>query len=102
MPNRQPPTVNGPVNRVPCPHCGRPNDLRELDVQNLLDTGSDIVCGPVDRAQNTGHCGRMFQIVGIAHVKVIRVAPVQGQPRHALPQAQPAYTIGGRQVRRLR
>lgn len=99
---KRPPTSKGPVHGVPCPHCGRPNDLRELDGQNVLDTGAEVICGPVDGAPNTGHCGRMFMVVSIQRVVVVTVAPMQGQPRQALPQAKPAYTIGARAVRRLR
>lgn len=100
---KAPPTTNGPVHHVPCPHCGKANDLRELDGQNLLDTGAEIICAPLDRTTpSVGYCGRMFQVVGILHVKLIRVAPMHAQPRHTLPQAQPAYTIGHRQVRRLK
>jgi hypothetical protein len=98
---RQPPTVNGPVHHVPCPHCGRRNDLRELDSQNLLDTGSEIICSPVDGAPNTGHCGRLFAVVGIRAVKFVVVAPLHKPARAGLPAAQPARAVAPGLLQRL-
>jgi hypothetical protein len=96
-----PPTTGGPVNAVRCPHCGRPNDLRELDTQNLLDTGSEIVCGPVDGQPNTGHCGRLFVVVRIQLIKAVQVAPSNNQARRGHPDPQPARTVGPGMLRRL-
>ncbi len=98
---RQPPIVQGPVEQVPCPHCGRPNDMREIDSQNLLDTGSDFQCGPVDGQPNTGHCGRVFQVVRIRLVKLVAVIPVQRAPRAELPAAQPARAVSPGVLRKL-
>ena len=100
---RQPPTVNGPVHGVPCPHCGRTNDLRELDSQNLLDTGAEIVCSALDGTPSGGHCGRLFQVVRIQAVKFVVVAPMHKAPRQRLPAAQPARAVapGGGIIRRL-
>ena len=103
MPNqpRVSPTTHGTVDQVPCPHCGKPNDLRELDGQQLLDTGHDIVCGPLDGQLNVGHCGRLFTVVGIRMVKVIVVRQSHDQPRREAAPAQAARTIGGGMLRRL-
>lgn len=89
---RLPPTTHGPIEQVPCPHCGKPNDLRELDGQQLLDTGHEIICD---------HCGRLFDIVGIKHIKVVVVRQSNNQPRRAEPEAQPATTIGSGVLQRL-
>jgi hypothetical protein len=98
---RQPPSVQGPVHQVPCPHCGRPNDMREIDAQNLLDTGSEFQCTPVDGQPNTGHCGRVFVVTRIANVKLVAVAPVHRQVRQGLPPAQPARTVAAGVLARL-
>lgn len=96
-----PPSTNGPVHAVHCPHCGRPNDLRELDSQNLLDTGSEIVCSPVEGQRNTGHCGRVFIVTRIQMIKAIQVVPSNRQPRQGAPAAQPARTVAPGFLQRL-
>lgn len=100
-PAAPPPTTNGPVHAVACPHCGRPNDLRELENQNLLDTGSEIVCGPVDGQPNTGHCGRVFVVTRIQMIKAVQVAPLNTQARRGQPAPQPARTVGPGGLRKL-
>jgi hypothetical protein len=97
----QPPTTNGPVNAVQCPHCGRPNDLRELDSQNLLDTGSEIVCSPLEGQRDTGHCGRVFVVVAIQIVKAVVVRPSSRPARHAQASAQPAQAVSPGFLQRL-
>lgn len=100
---RPTPTTTGPVHAVPCPHCGRTNDLRELESQNLLDTGSQLVCAPVDRSQrNTGHCGRMFRVMRIQLVKAVQVARDDSAPREQPPEPQPARTVALQTVRMVR
>lgn len=86
------PTTTGPVHRVPCPHCGKPQDMRELAAQNLLDTGNDVVCED---------CGRVYIITGIAQIMLITVRPSNRPARRQLPDAQPATTVGPRQMQRL-
>lgn len=54
--------VNGPLHAVPCAHCGRPNDLRDLDGQKILEVGSGLVCD---------HCGRTSKIAGIKELKIV-------------------------------
>jgi hypothetical protein len=68
--------------------------MREIDAQNLLDTGSEFQCGPVDGQPNTGHCGRLFQVVGIRTVKNVVVTPIHRAPRQGLPAAAPARAVG--------
>ncbi len=101
LPGQRPPTTHGPVQQVPCPHCGKPNDLRELDAQNLLDTGGEIVCGPIEGQVNTGHCGRLFEIVGIRMIKVIVVRPSTKPVRQTTAPAQAARTVAPGVLRRL-
>jgi len=89
---RLPPTTHGPIEQVPCPHCGKANDLRELESQQLLDTGHELICD---------HCGLLFDIVGIKHIKVVIVRPSKKQPRRAEPEAAAATTIGAGVLQRL-
>lgn len=60
----QSPTTNGPIHAVRCPHCGKPNDFRDLHSQQLLDTGAIPECD---------HCHRLMEVVRIAPVTVVTV-----------------------------
>lgn len=91
--------VSGPLDRVPCPHCGTKNDLRELHSEQLLDTANIIDCN---------NCRRLFfvtNIVPVLHI-VVRVATAadmgQGvtRSRSAAPVA-PARTLSPAQAQRL-
>lgn len=62
----QRPQTAGPIDRVPCPYCGKTNDFRELRGQQLMDTGSGVVCD---------HCGRTMHIAAIREVTVVAVVP---------------------------
>lgn len=55
-------TTQGPLHAVPCAHCGKPNDMRVLDEQKLIDPGSGVECD---------HCGRISTIVGVRQTKVV-------------------------------
>jgi hypothetical protein len=81
----QSPQTNGPIDRVPCPHCGKNNDFRELQMQQIMDTGSDVGCD---------HCERKMRIAAIRTVTFVAV--VQLLPGGALPQpAAPARGVVG-------
>jgi hypothetical protein len=101
MPQQQPPTTSGPVDAVRCPHCGRGNDLRDLDSQNLLDTGNDITCEPHEGLANTGHCGRVFTVVAIRMVKLVVVRASTAQATRQVQAAPAARTVGPGIIRRL-
>lgn len=58
-----PATVNGPVNRVPCAHCGQPMDLTELVEE--IDRGVSLECD---------HCSKNSEVVDIRKVVVVRQA----------------------------
>ncbi|HEY4266776.1 MAG TPA: hypothetical protein VGM94_01160 [Galbitalea sp.] len=94
-PQQLPPVTQGPIHRVPCPHCGQPEDFRALNDQQLLDTGHQVVCE---------HCGYSMEVVGIQDVKVVSVRKdprTHGRPRDPNPPAQPARTVGAGMVNRL-
>lgn len=98
MPN-PPPTTSGPINGVRCPHCGKGNDFRDLQSQQLLDTGHVAECD---------HCHRLMEVIRIAPVTVITVrqASQQAQRRATqLPAGPPATrqatTLSPAQTRKL-
>lgn len=78
MSQHQLPQTGGPIDRVVCPNCGKTNDFRELHSQQLMDTGSGVICD---------HCQRKMIIAAIRQVMFVAVTPVQ--PTNALPPAQP-------------
>jgi hypothetical protein len=83
-------TTQGTVSSVPCPHCGKPMDFRELKNQQLLDTGHKCTCD---------HCKRLVEVVGIHVVEVVVVRP-HGPP----PAPGPAPThreLAAQRVRRF-
>jgi len=91
----QAPVVHGPMQAVPCPHCGKPNDFRALHEQQLMDTGNDAACD---------HCGNHMKIVRIAPVTMVSVRKTGATSinRGAAAQpAQPARTLSPAEARRL-
>lgn len=56
--------VQGQIDRVPCPHCGKPNDFRVLKEQQLYDTGHCVFCD---------HCSRSMEITAIRQVELVAV-----------------------------
>jgi hypothetical protein len=79
---------------MPCPHCGKPNDFRELDNVQCLDTGSTMVCD---------HCNRKMVICVIRVIKVMQAKPIRdGEVVRPALGAAPATTISYRDLRRLR
>ena len=55
-----PATVQGPLTRVPCAHCGAEQDYSELE---FIDRGMKVECD---------ECGRRSEIVDIRKVVVVR------------------------------
>lgn len=93
----QPKWTQGTVDRVPCPHCGRPNDFRELDMQQLLDTGHEVTC----RGENSGDgCGRLMVVAAIKILKVVAVKPSKGTAPRAQRPAGEARTMSPAQLQR--
>lgn len=90
-PPQQRPTTQGTVERMPCPHCGKPNDFRELDNQQCLDTGHKMSCD---------WCHHRMEITMIRVVKFVQARPIDGVAVPALGAAQ-ATTISPSQLRNL-
>jgi len=90
-PPRQPGWTHGPVERVPCPACGKPNSMVELASQQLLDTGHRITCE---------HCHRVMEVVAIKVITAVSVRPFDARAAAARGAAQ-ATTISPGQLQRL-
>lgn len=94
QPRQQAPCTRGTIDRVPCPHCGRPNDFRELDGQQLLDTGHKVSC----RGENPGEgCGQIMEVVAVQTLKVLAVRPI----RLSEQQQRQALTMSPAQLQRF-
>lgn len=63
MPELSGATLQGPVNKVPCAHCGQPMDLTEL--MEDIARGVSVTCD---------HCEKDSEIVDIRKVVVVRQA----------------------------
>lgn len=67
MANKQLPpgaVTRGAIHAVPCPHCGKPNDFRPLQEQQLLDSGNNAICD---------HCGQNMQVVAVQPTTIVAV-----------------------------
>src|SRR5687767_10182712 len=90
--------TGGPIDNVRCPNCGRGNDFRELDSEQLLDTGHTMVCD---------HCMRLMQVTSIRMIKVVQVAQYFGphqtpaRRRGQMPPPRQATTLSPAQTNRL-
>lgn len=94
---QQPATRTGAIHGVPCPHCGKKNDFRHLQEQQLLDTGNSATCD---------HCGGNMKILRILPVTMITVGKTEQSSinRGAGGQQQPtqqARTIGPGALQKL-
>lgn len=88
MPQQRPhqlPQTGGPIDRVVCPHCGKTNDFRDLQSQQLMDTGSGVECD---------HCHRHMRIAAIRTVTLVAVVAITPSGELAAP-APPASAPGG-------
>jgi hypothetical protein len=100
-----PKIISGRVDRVPCPHCGRPNDFTE-PMSNKIIEGRDESARDEGGPGNPGtavvcdHCHRYMEVVKVGEVTVVsvrqhpdhgsNVAPapeVPGQPPQVRPRA---------------
>jgi len=90
LPGQPRTTVQGPINSVPCPHCGKGNDLREMQAQTLLDTGHKFLCD---------HCNRSMEVLSIRTVTVVTVrrsaAPAGARPSPQQPQPAQGGLVAG-------
>ncbi len=69
----QPPMTQGPIDRVPCPHCGKPNNFRRVD--EMLEPGNKFNCD---------HCKQVMQICGIKDVRFVAVRKPGARPQSAI------------------
>lgn len=88
-------TTHGPIDRVPCPHCGKPLDFRQLNAQQLLDTGHKVSCD---------YCKNMMAVAGIHAVQLVVVRPDTGTSVAVAGRSAPARqatTMSPAQAQRL-
>ena len=62
-----PPITSGPITRVPCCHCGKPNNFHGHF--EMLTPGNVFACD---------HCGKPMQVAGVQDVKVVSVRSPRG------------------------
>lgn len=84
---RQLPSTTGTLDRVPCPNCGHPNDFRELEGQQLLDTGNRMTCDK---------CREVMIVTAIQ-----RITLVQAKPFVPAPGTNGPTTLSPAQLQRL-
>lgn len=92
----QQPMISGPINSVPCPHCGHRCDFRTTAETQLLDTGNEYVC---DR------CQRFMQVIRVTPVTMLTVRKSSGRKSVVVPKAdkptQAARTMSPTEHQRL-
>lgn len=75
------PTSSGPIHAVVCPYCGQANDLRDLQSQQLLDTGSGVVC---DKCHMTAEVAQILPVTFVSlRPSTKGVARPSSMPRQA-------------------
>lgn len=69
--------TQGPIDKVPCPYCAKPNDFTEVDhliAESDLSQGTgDPGGGPIF---NCDHCGQKMRVVAMRVVKLLTVRQV--------------------------
>lgn len=78
------PTTNGPIHSVRCPHCGKGNDFRDMQSQQLLDTGAVVECD---------FCKRFQVVVGVKPITVITVRQASQQEIAGATRANPGQNL---------
>jgi len=81
--------TSGLIHAVPCPHCGKNNDFREIKNQHLLETGSKFSCD---------HCQRMYIVTLCQPTTLVGLRQVEGK-RPAQQTAKPGTAISPRRGR---
>lgn len=75
-------SIRGPIDSVPCPHCGRRQDFRILQSEQLLDTGHQLFCDFCKRSQEVTQI-QTVTFVAVRKDPSGKVAPAGGQRRLA-------------------
>lgn len=88
------PATGGPLHAVVCPYCGAPNDLRMLNSQQLLDTGSGVTC---DKCNWTAQVTQIQQVVFVS----LRQDPTKRSAAPPPQVARQATTISPSQAARM-
>jgi len=64
--------TNGPIDRVPCPWCGKPNDFRESD-HLLVEANESMGQGDPGGQPifNCDHCDQPMRVASVKSIKII-------------------------------
>jgi len=91
--------LKGPIYAVPCPHCGKTNDLRGLQEQ----IGAAFEKGAVVDCDHCGHCAMVTAVQPVTFVAVIQ-DPKGRRRQDSLQQraAAPARTVSRGSLMRRR
>ena len=86
------PISSGPIHAVVCPYCGQANDLRDLQSQQLLDTGSGVVCDK---------CHMTALVTQIVPVTFVSLRPSNKGMARPADMPRPATTISAQRASAL-
>lgn len=86
-------THAGPVDKVPCPHCGQGNDFTEIV--------SDLKLAEEDSLVECDHCGRMMQVTSIVTMTTVSVVRSNQRPPHRDPEPTAATTVDHGALQRM-
>lgn len=76
-------STQGPIHKVPCPWCGKPNDFRVLADAESGPAKDRSVSGWGSQGLEAGakvdcdECGQFSKILAIEQITVIRLAPTR-------------------------
>ena len=76
MPAASEKTVTGRVDSVPCPHCGKGNDFREV-IDMLAPSGSVGASAESGQLVECDHCDQKMEVVNIVKTTLVSVRQPQ-------------------------
>lgn len=65
-------TVNGPVNAVPCAHCGKPQNYAEIEAERAEENLNPEI--PKGAKIECDDCGKLSEVVNIKRIVIVRQA----------------------------
>lgn len=86
-----PPSTKGPQHAVPCPHCGHPNDFRELQ-EHRVEVGDFAACDK---------CNGVMEVTAMQPVMVVHVRRRTDMKAQRPQRVGQSTTLSPQQARRL-
>lgn len=71
-----PEVTQGPIHRVPCPHCKKPLDFRAHAGEELGGAGWGDQALETNATIDCDHCDRQSKVVAVQRVTVVKLAPL--------------------------